>query len=41
GDYFKLDAIRYAWELLVDVYQLPPDRLWVTVYAEDDEAYDI
>jgi alanyl-tRNA synthetase len=41
GDYFKLDAIRYAWELLVDVYGLPPDRLWVTVYAEDDEAYDI
>ncbi|MBE2259200.1 MAG: alanine--tRNA ligase [Rhodobacteraceae bacterium] len=41
GDYFKLDAIRYAWELLVDVYRLPADRLWVTVYAEDDEAYDI
>ncbi|MBK7956322.1 MAG: alanine--tRNA ligase [Candidatus Accumulibacter sp.] len=41
GDYFKLDAIRYAWELLVEVYQLPADRLWVTVYAEDDEAYDI
>ncbi|MBN8449567.1 MAG: alanine--tRNA ligase [Candidatus Accumulibacter sp.] len=41
GDYFKLDAIRYAWELLVEVYQLPPDRLWVTVYAEDQEAYDI
>ncbi|HMV06954.1 MAG TPA: alanine--tRNA ligase, partial [Accumulibacter sp.] len=41
GDYFKRDAIRYAWELLVEVYGLPPDRLWVTVYAEDDEAYDI
>jgi alanyl-tRNA synthetase len=41
GDYFKLDAIRYAWELLVEVYGLPADRLWVTVYAEDDEAYDI
>ena len=41
GDYFKLDAIKYAWELLVDVYQLPSDRLWVTVYAEDDEAYEI
>ncbi|WP_301100767.1 alanine--tRNA ligase [Propionivibrio sp.] len=41
GDYFKLDAIKYAWELLVEVYQLPGDRLWVTVYAEDDEAYDI
>ncbi len=41
GDYFKLDAIRYAWELLVEVFQLPAERLWVTVYAEDDEAYDI
>ncbi|MBS1228497.1 MAG: alanine--tRNA ligase [Proteobacteria bacterium] len=41
GDYFKLDAIKYAWELLVDVYKLPSDRLWVTVYAEDDEAYAI
>jgi alanyl-tRNA synthetase len=41
GDYFKLDAIRYAWELLVEVYHLSPERLWVTVYAEDDEAYDI
>jgi len=41
GDYFKRDAIRYAWELLVDVYKLPPDKLWVTVYAEDDEAYDL
>jgi len=41
GDYFKLDAIKYAWELLTDVYKLPKDSLWVTVYAEDDEAYDI
>ncbi len=41
GDYFKRDAIRYAWELLVDVYKLPQDKLWVTVYAEDDEAHDI
>jgi alanyl-tRNA synthetase len=41
GDYFKRDAIKYAWELLVDVYKLPADKLWVTVYAEDDEAYDI
>ncbi|MGE5386832.1 MAG: alanine--tRNA ligase [Betaproteobacteria bacterium] len=41
GDYFKRDAIKYAWELLVDVYKLPSDKLWVTVYAEDDEAYDI
>ncbi len=41
GDYFKLDAIKYAWELLTDVFKLPKDRLWVTVYAEDDEAFDI
>ncbi len=41
GDYFKRDAIHYAWELLVEVYGLPADRLWVTVYAEDDEAYEI
>ncbi|CAB1370078.1 alanine--tRNA ligase [Denitratisoma oestradiolicum] len=41
GDYFKQDAIRYAWELLTEVFKLPQDRLWVTVYAEDDEAYDI
>jgi alanyl-tRNA synthetase len=41
GDYFKEDAIRYAWELLTDVYGLEPERLWVTVYETDDEAYDI
>jgi len=41
GDYFKRDAIRYAWELLTGVYKLPADRLWVTVYHTDDEAYDI
>ena len=41
GDYFKRDAIQYAWELLTTVYKLPQDKLWVTVYAEDDEAYDI
>ncbi|NMG46558.1 alanine--tRNA ligase [Azoarcus communis] len=41
GDYFKRDAIRYAWELLTEVFKLPRDKLWVTVYAEDDEAYDI
>jgi len=41
GDYFKRDAIRFAWELLVDVYKLPKERLMVTVYAEDDEAFDI
>jgi alanyl-tRNA synthetase len=41
GDYFKHDAIAYAWELLTGVYQLPMEKLWVTVYHEDDEAYDI
>ncbi|MFM0428759.1 alanine--tRNA ligase [Paraburkholderia aspalathi] len=41
GDYFKRDAIHYAWELLTGVYQLPKDKLWVTVYHEDDEAHDI
>ncbi|MFV8825588.1 alanine--tRNA ligase [Thauera sp. WH-2] len=41
GDYFKRDAISYAWELLTEVFKLPKDKLWVTVYAEDDEAYDI
>ncbi|MGE5105788.1 MAG: alanine--tRNA ligase [Betaproteobacteria bacterium] len=41
GDYFKRDAIRYAWELLTVHYRLPPERLWATVYIDDDEAYDI
>jgi alanyl-tRNA synthetase len=41
GDYFKREAIHYAWELLTTVYQLPKDKLWVTVYAEDDEAFNI
>ena len=41
GDYFKQDAIKYAWEYLTDVLKLPTEKLWVTVYAEDDEAYDI
>jgi len=41
GDYFKKDAIAYAWELLTEHFKLPKDKLWVTVYAEDDEAYEI
>jgi alanyl-tRNA synthetase len=41
GDYFKRDAINYAWELLTKVYGLPAEKLTVTVYFEDDEAYDI
>ncbi len=41
GDYFKREAIGYAWEFLTEVIRLPPERLWVTVYEEDDEAADI
>jgi hypothetical protein len=41
GDYFKRDAINYAWELLTGVYGLPKEKLWVTVYHEDDEAFGI
>ena len=41
GDYFKREAIGFAWELLTRVYALPPERLWVTVYQDDDEAWDI
>jgi alanyl-tRNA synthetase len=41
GDYFKREAIAYAWELLTKVYGLPAERMWTTVYREDDEAYEI
>ncbi|HOE43058.1 MAG TPA: alanine--tRNA ligase-related protein, partial [Rhodoferax sp.] len=41
GDYFKRESLMWAWELLTVVYKLPPERLMATVYAEDDEAYDI
>ena len=41
GDYFKRESLQWAWELLTQVYKLPPERLLATVYAEDDEAYDI
>ncbi|MCW8922621.1 MAG: alanine--tRNA ligase, partial [Gammaproteobacteria bacterium] len=41
GDYFKQDAIAFAWEFLTKVVGLPEERLWVTVYEEDDEAADI
>jgi alanyl-tRNA synthetase len=41
GDYFKKEAIAYAWELLTVHFKLPAEKLWATVYAEDDEAYDI
>jgi alanyl-tRNA synthetase len=41
GDYFKREAIQYAWEFLTDTLGLPPERLWVTVFEDDDEAADI
>jgi alanyl-tRNA synthetase len=41
GDYFKLEAMHYAWELLTEVYELPVDRLAVTIYEKDDESYDL
>ncbi len=41
GDYFKQEAIAYAWEFLTEVAGLPPEKLWVTVYENDDEAADI
>ncbi|MGE5096082.1 MAG: alanine--tRNA ligase [Betaproteobacteria bacterium] len=41
GDYFKRDAIRFAWELITKEYGLPADKLWTTVYETDDEAYDL
>ncbi len=41
GDYFKREAIQYAWEFLTEVVKLPAEKLWVTVYSEDDEAADI
>lgn len=41
GDYFKRESLKWAWELLTEVYKLPPERLMATVYLEDDEAYDI
>ena len=41
GDYFKEDAIKYAWEFLTEVAGLPAEKLWVTIYEDDDEAADI
>jgi alanyl-tRNA synthetase len=41
GEYFKDEAIAWGWELCTEVFKLPVDRLWVTVYLDDDEAFDI
>ncbi len=41
GDYFKIEAISWAWELLLEVYKVDPDRLYISVYKDDDEAYRI
>ncbi len=41
GDYFKKDAIDYAWELVTEIYKMPKDRLYVTIYLDDDEAYEL
>ena len=41
GDYFKRDAIRFAWDFLTGVIKLPPERLWVTVHESDDESVEI
>ena len=41
GDYFKRDSLKWGWELLTQVYKLPPEKLLVTVYIDDQEAYDI
>ena len=41
GDYFKEEAISWAWEYLIDVVKLPKDKLWVTIFENDDEAYKI
>jgi len=41
GDYFKRDAIQLAWQFLTEIAKLPPERLWITIYSEDDEAADI
>jgi len=41
GDYFKREAIQYAWQFLTEELKLPKEKLWITVFEEDDEAYDI
>ncbi|MGB9807950.1 MAG: alanine--tRNA ligase [Thermosulfidibacteraceae bacterium] len=41
GNYFKREAINYAWELITEVYKLPKERIWITIFENDDEAFDI
>ncbi|NNG27577.1 MAG: alanine--tRNA ligase [Ignavibacteriaceae bacterium] len=41
GDYYKVEAIEWAWELLTEVWKLPKERLWATVYKDDDEAFEL
>jgi alanyl-tRNA synthetase len=41
GDYFKRDSLKWGWELLTQVYKLPPEKLTATIYIDDDEAFDI
>lgn len=41
GDYYKKEALRWSWELLTKVWNIPKDRLWATVYRDDDESYEI
>lgn len=41
GDYFKLDAIRWSWDFSTNVLKMPPEKLWVTIYEEDEDAYGI
>jgi alanyl-tRNA synthetase len=41
GDYFKKEAIEYAWEFITEVLKLPKEQLWVSVFEEDDEAFEL
>ena len=41
GDYFKEEALPWAWEYITEVLEMPKDRLWATIYKDDEEAYDI